>query len=189
MNRLPADNSHVMSQSSSIMFAKKTMDDINFVVLWSLYFGFKGSTFFIVHFLLGPCVVLWFLVSFLVCWLVLLYFYCCGSLCSVSFPHGAMDWSVVCERGTSWSYSPTHISIAFFCMRYMQTVQIQIKAELHLSCSILELSSYQYSQCFAFIRPLWLHCLLTEYSIKILKKNKQKNLTPIKLEIDCSNRY
>ena len=28
----------------------------------------------------------------------------CGCLCS-SFPRGAVDWSVVCDCGISWSYS------------------------------------------------------------------------------------
>ena len=28
---------------------------------------------------------------------------CCG-ICSVSLPRGAMDWSVVCDYGISWSY-------------------------------------------------------------------------------------
>ena len=27
----------------------------------------------------------------------------CGCLCSVSFPNGAMGWSVVCDCGIFWS--------------------------------------------------------------------------------------
>ena len=27
---------------------------------------------------------------------------CCGCQCSVSIPHGAMVWSVICDCGISW---------------------------------------------------------------------------------------
>ena len=29
---------------------------------------------------------------------------CCGSLCFASLPHGAVDWSAICDCGISWSY-------------------------------------------------------------------------------------
>ena len=32
---------------------------------------------------------------------------CCGFLCSVSLPHGTMDWPVACDCGISWSYALT----------------------------------------------------------------------------------
>ena len=39
----------------------------------------------------------------------MLFFECglmsCDVLCSVSLPHGAVGWSVVCCNGISWSYS------------------------------------------------------------------------------------
>ena len=37
----------------------------------------------------------------------------CDSQCSVTFPHGAVGWSAVCNCGISWSYSLAFLVCAF----------------------------------------------------------------------------
>ena len=39
-----------------------------------------------------------------VCFTLVVFLMLFGCLCSLSFPHGALGWTVVCDCGISWSY-------------------------------------------------------------------------------------
>ena len=66
-------------------------------------------------FILGPCFVMLYIVSFLaiilqrkrelVCFSLIVFLLSGGCQRSVSLPRGVVCWSVVCDCGISWAYS------------------------------------------------------------------------------------
>ena len=89
----------------------------------------------------------------------------------MSLPHGAVSWSAVCDRGTSWTYSLTvSCEFAQFNFRNLQYVYMY-----HQQCSAL---SYQ-SQNFIMVNLLprlgpVVNIFLSIFHIKYYKNEDNK---------------